>query len=323
MAITKNKIIEAAESLLEQGQNPTLASVRSALGSGSYTTISEALKGWKAARAKDQAQAEIVQVPASVQDAMGKAAITVWTAATQHHASQLAAERETLETDRQSIEAEKAETAELADQLSHDLDASQAKALQLAADLEITGQVLTDSRASTAEAQAKASERADRIEAQAHELEQLRSSERSARDHAVSASTERDALANQLAAQAKALVAAEKHATAETLRADRAEAAAQLATVQMDDLQAEIKTLRAEARATGDTLAQSIADATLGKEALEQALARLQNAEGRERDARDEAAELRGRLAAMESSTPAPTKKPAARRKPAASKGEG
>ena len=322
MAITKNQIIEAAESLLEQGENPTLAAVRSALGSGSYTTITEALKGWKAERAKDQARAEVVQVPASVQEAMGKAAITVWTAATQHHAAQLAAEREALEADRQSIEAEKAETAELADQLSRDLDKAQGEFKRVEAELKDERLALSKARADLTGAQALASERVVRIEKQAQELEQLRSSERSARDQAISATTERDVLTDQLTEQAKALAAAEKQAAAEALRADRADAAAQLAATQMDDLQADIKALRKEALTTGKTLAQSIADATLGKEALEQAMTRLQEAEGRERVARDEAAELRGRLAALEAA-PAATKKPAARRKPAASKGEG
>ena len=51
MAITTADIHTAADRIAESGQQPTLAAVRSALGGGSFTTISEAMKGWKAAQA--------------------------------------------------------------------------------------------------------------------------------------------------------------------------------------------------------------------------------------------------------------------------------
>ena len=51
MAITTADIHAAADRIAEAGQQPTLAAVRSALGGGSFTTISEAMKGWKAAQA--------------------------------------------------------------------------------------------------------------------------------------------------------------------------------------------------------------------------------------------------------------------------------
>ena len=44
MAITTQQIHAIADQLHEQGIKPTLAEVRKALGGGSFTTISEAMK---------------------------------------------------------------------------------------------------------------------------------------------------------------------------------------------------------------------------------------------------------------------------------------
>ena len=46
MAITKKAIFDAADVLDAGGQRPTLAALRKAVGGGSFTTISEAMKEW-------------------------------------------------------------------------------------------------------------------------------------------------------------------------------------------------------------------------------------------------------------------------------------
>lgn len=59
MAITREQIYATANTLNSQGIRPTLAAVRRMLGSGSFTTISEALNEWKmsqSAEARKQAQ---------------------------------------------------------------------------------------------------------------------------------------------------------------------------------------------------------------------------------------------------------------------------
>ena len=48
MAITKDQIFQVADQLTVAGESVTLAAVRKLLGGGSYTTINEALKEWKA-----------------------------------------------------------------------------------------------------------------------------------------------------------------------------------------------------------------------------------------------------------------------------------
>ena len=67
MAISIDDVFSAADRLSESGQQPTLAAVRSALGGGSFTTISEAMKSW---RAMQQAAAAPVReaAPAAVME---------------------------------------------------------------------------------------------------------------------------------------------------------------------------------------------------------------------------------------------------------------
>ena len=62
MAITTPDIHAAADKIAAQGTTPTLAAVRSALGGGSFTTISEAMKEWKASQ---QASATPIREPAA------------------------------------------------------------------------------------------------------------------------------------------------------------------------------------------------------------------------------------------------------------------
>lgn len=58
MAISIEDVYSVADRLFESGQQPTLAAVRSALGGGSFTTISEAMKSW---RSRQQAAATPVR----------------------------------------------------------------------------------------------------------------------------------------------------------------------------------------------------------------------------------------------------------------------
>ena len=51
MALTVAQIHQAADEIDAEGQRPTLAAVRKRLGSGSFTTISEAMASWRTAKA--------------------------------------------------------------------------------------------------------------------------------------------------------------------------------------------------------------------------------------------------------------------------------
>ena len=125
MAITTQDIHAAADRLAAEGQQPTLAAVRSALGGGSFTTISEAMKVWKAAQ--QSATAPIREVaPAAVAERMAEVAGEVWSIAQGMANDRLASEREALDAARQEMEQAQAEAAELADQLASDLDTAKA-----------------------------------------------------------------------------------------------------------------------------------------------------------------------------------------------------
>ena len=114
MAISKEQIFEVADELDAAGQNPTLAAVRKALDGGSYTTISEAMKEWRAAKA----------APPGVMDKLSEVGSEIWGVALELANGRLASEREGLEAARLEMEASRLEAVELADQLSAELDDS-------------------------------------------------------------------------------------------------------------------------------------------------------------------------------------------------------
>ncbi len=222
MAITPEQIIETAEALVERGESPTLAAVRRELGGGSFTTISEALRGWRERRQASQARAESVQVPARVQEALAEAGKLVWTEAIRQHAAQLAAEREALDAERERFEAERHEAIELADQVSRDLDQVRIErdhAVQALAQERLGhDQARTEAR----EQRALAEERGRRGEALDAELRELR---RQAGETSAELGKAREQL-EALRGQIKDL--SEASATIETER-DQAQAAVQQA----------------------------------------------------------------------------------------------
>ena len=165
MAITTQDIHAAADKLQAEGQQPTLAAVRAALGGGSFTTISEAMKQWKAAQ--QQTAAPIREAaPAAVAERMAEVAAEVWTIAQGMANDRLASEREALDATRQEMEQAQKEAAELADQLAADLDAARAQiekdgeALKLAeaqaAQLAAAQEAAHTAQAALAEAQKRA-----------------------------------------------------------------------------------------------------------------------------------------------------------------------
>ena len=215
MAITTADIHAAADRIAEAGQQPTLAAVRAALGGGSFTTISEAMKGWKAAQAAAAAPLREA-APAAVTERMGELAAEVWGVAIGMANDRLASERDGLEATRQELEQQQREAAELADQLGAELDAArvqietQAEALKQseaqAAQLAAAQEAAHTAQAALAEAQ----KRADGLAAL---LEQERAATKEAQAKAEKALTDAAKLAGKLEAlQAKPKPAAKKQA---------------------------------------------------------------------------------------------------------------
>ena len=121
MAITKEQIFAVADDLDAAGQNPTLANVRKQLGGGSFTTISEAMNEWRARKASQAAPIR-EPAPASITEKLAELGGDLWAVALDMANNRLAAEREALEAVRQETEAARQEAAELADQLTVELD---------------------------------------------------------------------------------------------------------------------------------------------------------------------------------------------------------
>lgn len=85
--ITQAQVFNAADQISASGQAPTVASVRTKLGTGSYTTITAMLRAWKAnAETADDTPSD---VPQEVTDALERAGQIVWQAAQAHFQQEL------------------------------------------------------------------------------------------------------------------------------------------------------------------------------------------------------------------------------------------
>jgi DNA repair exonuclease SbcCD ATPase subunit len=144
MAISLQDIHAAADDIAAAGGNPTLAAVRQALGGGSFTTISEAMKEWKA---KHQTQAVITPLreaaPSAISERLGAFGNEVWAIALELSNARLQSEREALEQVRKDLEQSQQETGDFADQLSADLEQAQALIKQQAETLDKAGNEAT------------------------------------------------------------------------------------------------------------------------------------------------------------------------------------
>ena len=164
MTSTTTRIFEIADELDAAGHNPTLASVRKALGGGSYTTISQAMTEWRARKAARETPVQEA-APQAITELLEQLGADIWTQALQICNGRLSAEREALEKDRQEIEAQRQEAADLADQLSSELEAARQEATDLRKQLDVAqstvkglGDQLRDRERDLAVAQVRADE---------------------------------------------------------------------------------------------------------------------------------------------------------------------
>lgn len=113
MAITVTDIHNAADTLVSKGKRPTLTAIRAELGTGSFSTISEALKTWK------EHQLQQTQVVATAPESVGhraaELATQVWLIAQEEAERSMQLERATMQEQRQELEAKRAEAIEAAD----------------------------------------------------------------------------------------------------------------------------------------------------------------------------------------------------------------
>jgi chromosome segregation ATPase len=299
MAISKNQIFEAANQLIEAGQTPTLAAVRKVLGSGSFTTISEAMAEWKISR-RDIPPMIREPTPTEIAERLNALGGELWQSALDLANARLAGERASLETIRAQLEGERQEAADLADQLATDLEAAQATIQrhveQLAAKTGEIEQLRAELRAQT-EVIITATHRADTLDAIRVEVQ--------ARVDQLSDLLKKEQAARQ-----------ESEMDAYQVRQDVARLTAELAACERRTGEFEVRAIEAERAATEahkatefTRIAEQTAQAQL--EATVREIERLREQLGYEREAArkagESAAELRGRLAvieAMAESTP-------------------
>ncbi len=143
MAITTESIIAVANQIVEDGGNPTLANVRAALGGGSFTTISEAMRTWKEARRAEAAPIR-EPAPAAVTERLSEVGSELWGVAIAIANERLGNEREALEQTRIELEQSRAEAAEMADALSADLDVAKAAIAKQANEISAAEQVAVE-----------------------------------------------------------------------------------------------------------------------------------------------------------------------------------
>lgn len=202
MAITTQDIHAVADRLAAEGQQPTLAAVRAALGGGSFTTISEAMKSWKAAQAAAAAPLREA-APAAVNERMGELAAEVWGVAIGMANDRLASEREALEVARLEMEQQQREAAELADQMAAEIELQKAQiekdgeALKLA---EAQAAQLAAAQEAAHTAQAALAEAQKRADGLAAFLEQERAATKEAQAKVETAIAEAAELRGKLAA---------------------------------------------------------------------------------------------------------------------------
>lgn len=182
MAISQRQIHEAADELVCRGESPTLAAVRKELsqryggGGGSFTTISEALKIWRARQHRAEQVGE-VRLPDAVRQAIETAGRSIYQAAREAAQGEVEALKSALDVREQEIAQERSEALVLADQLSAELD-------QTRGEVERLRDELTRTHARTAEATTLAQERQTRIAELGKDLRAEEAASKSAREEA-------------------------------------------------------------------------------------------------------------------------------------------
>lgn len=189
------KIHAAADALTANGKRPTLAAIREAIGGGSFTTISEAMKCWTGRHATPT---EPDNTPESVTRAGVEQAITLWKQAKAQADEQLNAERTALNQARAELEQETAEAAGLADELTAENESLKTTIEQLQRDAAARAQELAMVTNKATAAEAALSECRARAEQLEKQLERA--------DAKAETATETAAKAREEAAELRGLI---------------------------------------------------------------------------------------------------------------------
>lgn len=129
--IADTQVVEAAEALLREGSDVTVAAVRERIGSGSYSTINAVLAKWRQEHG-NRSPANLPDMPPAVASALKQ----VWAIAWQSTQELIAAERDALEVMRRQMLLEQRDMeAEIA-RLEADGQQTKTKVLELERNIE-------------------------------------------------------------------------------------------------------------------------------------------------------------------------------------------
>ena len=190
MALTIQQVHNTADQLQGQGIKPTLAEVRKALGGGSFTTISEAMKSWRQDN-QEEAQLRQVELPSGITERLQTLGADMWQTAVDIANDRLVKDREALESIKAKAQAETDEAQEAVktlegeqadllvqlDEVTATAEAAAITAAQVTAERDILTQTLSDTqhqleleRAKTDAAQAQLADLRSSFDQQAKEL---------------------------------------------------------------------------------------------------------------------------------------------------------
>lgn len=285
MAITKDQIHQAADQLTAAGESATMAAVRKLLGGGSYTTINEGLKEWKA---KQQAVVMPLREPApeGISKRLDDVGAEIWAIALELANARLTSEREALEATRIQLETAHQEATELADQLSAELETLQAQHLQATKDLQSVSTALETLR----QENATLSRQLATTEARAEETTKRADDLKAELQHAHAENTaQRQRHTNEAQALQTNLTR-----TSDTLKTQTAEAVRLQA--QLDQAQTQLASLHQQQQADQERHTREIQQ--LG-EHLDKAKAEKEQVLQAASTSREKAAGLRGELEAL------------------------
>ncbi len=292
--ISYEQVAAAADALVGAGQQPSIRNVREALGTGSPNTVHRHLTTWRQAR--PVAQGAAYELPADLVNSFGRELARGAAAAraeveselvqAQQEAAELAATGEGLEVERDELAAQVVA-------LTTERDTALATAAERGEEIaRLVEQVQREQQAAEGARIELATARL-KIESQVEQLGELRAAQEAAQKALADAQAGRQA-AEQRAAVLEAQEAAQK-ARGDDLarRLEQAEQREQQAAQEAKSAARDASTARIAEQAAQARIEAAEREASNAKQAL---------ADAREaaRKARDEAAELRGRLAALE-----------------------
>ena len=285
MAITKDQIFQVADQLTVAGESATMAAVRKLLGGGSYTTINEALKEWKAKQHTTNTPIR-EPAPAAVATRLEELGADIWAVALELANTRLTSEREALEATRIQLETAQQEATELADQLSVELEALQANYKEAVTDLQTASTHLEQSRHENATLSRQLATTEARAEVTTKRADDLKAE----LQHAHTANTEQR---QRHTHEAQALQAT-LTSTSETLKTQTAEAVRLQA--QLDQAQAQIANLQQQQQAQQE---RHTNETHRLNERLTQAQTEREQAQQAASVTREDAAGMRGELEAL------------------------